>query len=86
MSYTILAFEWIACLCVYQTIGMRDISYMGSLGIQILQYIDDRMATESNIDNDPLERCLNDIILPGEAVAYGLLEILTRLYKDIPFL
>ena len=43
------------------------------------QYIDDRMATESNIDNDPLESCLNDNILPGEAVAYGLLEILTRL-------
>ena len=57
---------------------MRDISYMGSLGIRTLQYIDDRMATESNID-DPLESCLNDIILPGEAVAYGLLEILTRL-------
>ena len=52
---------------------------MGSLGIRTLQYIDDRMATEGNIDNDPLESCLNDIILPGEAVAYGLLEVLTRL-------
>ena len=79
MSYTTRVFGWKASLCAYQTIGMGDTSYRGSLWIQTLQDIDARIATEINLDNDPLKSCLNDISLPGEAVAYGLLDILTRL-------
>ena len=37
------------------------------------------MAAESKPDNDPLESSLNGVILPCEAVAYCLVEILTRL-------
>ena len=79
LSYTPLVFGWKASPYVYQTIGMRVTSYMRNLGIGTMQYIDDRMAAESKSDNDPLESSLNGVILPCEAVAYCLVEILTRL-------
>ena len=79
MSYTTWVFGWKASPYVYQTIGMCVTSYMRNLGIRTLQYIDDRMAAESKSDNDPLESSLNGVILPCEAVAYCLVEILTRL-------
>ena len=79
MSYTTLPFGWKASPYIFQSIGMRVTSYLRSFGMRTMQYIDDRMATESKSVNEHSDGCLSNTILSGEAVAYCLVEVLTRL-------
>ena len=82
LTYTSLPFGFKACPYIYSTIGMQVTSYMRSLGIRTLQYIDDGMAAEGISGDTHIESAENKVSLTGNAVSYCLIEILTRLgYK-----
>lgn len=58
---------------------MRATSYMRSLGMSTLQYIDDRMAAERKLGRGICDANQEGDFLNGETVTYCLVEILTRL-------
>ena len=69
---------WVESLsvCLSDHRHARYLIYAQSWDTKFAVYI--RMAAESKSDNDPLESSLNGVILSCEAVAYCLVEILTR--------
>lgn len=67
-----LPFGWKASPFVYQTIGMAVTSYLRSLGVRNLQYIDDRLLVGRD-ESDTKRK------------VYAMLEIVTRLGYTISF-
>ena len=69
MTYSTLPFGFKAACYIYQTVGMVVSNYLRSLGIPILQYIDDRLAVVYR-DNTSLE--------PGRTT-YAILQLMHHL-------
>ena len=77
---TCLPFGFKTSPYIYSTIGMQVTSYMRSLSIGTLQYIDDRMAAEGTLGDTHIEWAENKVSFTGNAVSsYCLVDILTRL-------
>ena len=69
MTYTTLPFGFKPACYIYQTIGMVVSSYLRSLGVPILQYIDDRLAVVQR-SNTPLH---------SDRTIYAILQLMHRL-------
>lgn len=70
-TYTVIPFGWKASAYIYQTVGMQITSYLRSLGINTIQYIDDRLL----VANDNLTSPQGNI----NKISVVMLEILTKL-------
>ena len=69
-----------AYMYIYQSVGMVATGYCRSLGIPLLQYIDDRFVGESKLDR--MEKGL----VRADIAIYAVCQILNRLrYKEVYF-
>ena len=73
--YTVLPFGFKASAYIYQTIGMAATSYLRSMSVQVLQYIDDRFIGENN--STSLSGC--NSYDKAQCALYQVCQVLTRL-------
>ena len=75
--YTTLPFGFKAAAFTYQTVGMQVTSYLRTLGMSTMQYIDDRMSATAV---SCLSECNHNVCMTDASkMVYVLLEVMTRL-------